>query len=60
MMSKLKAAVLRLALRFLAWLAVDDVTKTAEMRALAAERDAAEQAPSTLQETRERLSEGKF
>jgi hypothetical protein len=50
----------RLALRFLAWLAGDDVARTAEVRVLAAERDAAEQAPSTLQETRERLSEGKF
>ena len=60
MMSKLKAAVLRLALRFLAWLAADDIAKTAEVRVLAAERDAAEQAPSTLQETRERLREGKF
>ena len=59
-MSPLKAALLRLALRFLAWLAGDDMAKTAETRALAAERDAAEQAPTTVEETAARLREGKF
>jgi len=50
----------RLVMRFLAWLAADDIAETAEVRVLAAERDAAEQAPSTPQETRDRLREGKF
>ena len=50
----------RLALRFLAWLADDDIAKTAEVRALAAERDAATQAPITVEETAARLREGKF
>jgi len=50
----------RLALRLFAWLAGDDMAKTAEARALAAERDAAEQAPTTVEETAARLREGKF
>lgn len=50
----------RFALRFLAWLAGDDIAKTAEVRVLAAERDAAEQSPTTVEETAARLREGKF
>ena len=50
----------RLAVRFLAWLAADDVAKTAEVRTLVAERDAADQAPTTVQGTADRLREGKF
>lgn len=50
----------QLALRFLAWLAGDDIAKTAEARVLAAERDAAEQAPASVEETAARLREGKF
>jgi len=50
----------RLALRFLAWLAGDDMAKTAEVRVLAAERDAAVQAPTSAEETAARLREGKF
>ncbi len=60
MTSRLKAALLRLALRFVAWLAGDDLAKTAEVRVLAAERDAATQAPITVEETAARLREGKF
>lgn len=50
----------RLALHFLAWLAGDDLAKTAEERTLAAERDAAMQAPTTPDDTAARLREGKF
>ena len=50
----------RLALRFLAWLAADDVAKTTEARTLVAERDAADEAPMTVQEVADRLKEGKF
>ena len=50
----------RLALRFLAWLAGDDLAKTAEARTLAAERDAATQAPTTLDDTAARLRDGQF
>lgn len=50
----------RLALRFLAWLATDDMGKTAEVRTLAQERDAATQAPTTTEETAARLREGEF
>ncbi|HXP74410.1 MAG TPA: hypothetical protein VN823_09700 [Stellaceae bacterium] len=50
----------RLALRSLAWLAGDDTAKTAEVRVLAAERDAATQAPASAEETAARLREGKF
>ncbi len=50
----------RLALRFLAWLAADDLAKTAEVRTLAAERDAAAQASATTEETAKRLREGRF
>ncbi len=50
----------RLALRFLAWLAGDDLAKTAETRTLAAERDAATEAPTTIEEAAKRLREGNF
>jgi hypothetical protein len=50
----------RLALRFLAWLAGDDIAKTAEARTLAAERDATTHAPTTIEETAARLRQGKF
>jgi hypothetical protein len=50
----------RLALRFLAWLAGDDIARTAEAQNLAAERDAATEAPTTVEETAARLREGKF
>jgi len=50
----------RFALRFLAWLAGDDVAKTAASRALGAERDAAEQAPTSAEETAARLRRGEF
>jgi hypothetical protein len=56
----MSAWLMRLALRFVAWLSGDDMAKTAEVRALAAERDAAEQAPTTVEETAARLREGKF
>ncbi len=49
-----------LALRFLAWLAGDDLAKTAEARVLGAERDAAARAPTTTEETAARLREDKF
>ena len=50
----------RLTLRFLAWLAGDDLTKAAEAQTLAAERDAATQAPTTRDDTAARFREGKF
>ncbi len=50
----------RIALRFLAWLAGDDLAKTAEARTLAAERDARTEAPTTIGETARRLREGRF
>ncbi len=50
----------RIALRFLAWLAGDDLAKTVEARTLAAERDAMTEAPTTIEETARRLREGRF
>lgn len=50
----------RLALRFLVWLGGDDLAKTGEVQTLAAERDAATQAPPTRDDTAARLREGKF
>ena len=50
----------RLALRFLAWLAGDDLAKTGEARTLAAERDAVNEAPTTTEETADRLKDGNF
>jgi hypothetical protein len=56
----MSAWIKRLALRFLAWLAADDMAKTAEVRTLAAERDAATQAPTTVEESAARLGEDQF
>lgn len=59
-MAKLKAAVLRIAACVLARLVGDDLRKTADVAMLEAERNAANQAPTSRQETANQLNEGRF
>lgn len=60
MISRLKAAIVRIAACLLARLLGDDLRKTADVATLEAERNAANQAPSSREETAIQLKKGNF
>ena len=60
MISRLKAAIVRIALCLLARLARDDLEKTAAVGVLNAERNAANQAPTSREETAAHLAKDRF
>ena len=60
MISRLKAAIVRIALCLLARLTRDDLQKTAAVATLEAERNAGDQAPTSRQETAKQLEAGRF